>query len=87
MSLNLTGIIEIDLHGLRTGEAKKKIDSALNRAGSGTYRIRCIHGYHGGVRIKNMIREEYSYGREPRIKRIEGGSNDGITELVLKEYF
>ena len=34
-----------------------------------------------------MIREEYSYGREPRIKRIEGGSNDGITELVLKEYY
>lgn len=32
-----------------------------------------------------MIREEYSYGREPRVKRIINGSNEGITDLVLRD--
>ena len=33
-----------------------------------------------------MLREEYGYGREPAVKRIEMGSNQGITELVLREF-
>ncbi len=87
MALNLTGIIEVDLHGKTAEQAKGTIDRALEGAGSGTYRIRCIHGFHGGTRIRDMIREEYSYGREPRVKRIAGGTNEGITELILKELY
>lgn len=87
MNLNLSGIIELDLHGMRAEEAKARIDKALDSAGTGIYRIRLIHGYHRGTSLARMIREEYSYGREPRVKRIESGSNDGITELVLKNYF
>ena len=33
-----------------------------------------------------MLREEYGYGREPAVKRIEMGDNRGITELVLREF-
>ena len=44
--LDLTGIIEVDLHGMRVEEAKNKIDKVLDSAGSGVYRIRCIHGFH-----------------------------------------
>ncbi|MCI8557788.1 MAG: hypothetical protein HFI19_08490, partial [Lachnospiraceae bacterium] len=49
------------------------------------YRIRVIHGYHGGTRIRDGIREEFGYEREPKIKRITMGDNPGITELVLRE--
>ena len=81
-----TGIIEIDLHGLRTAEAKKKIDEEIRRSSSSTYRIRLIHGYHGGTAIRDMIGEEYSYGREPKVLRIEPGVNPGTTDLVLREF-
>lgn len=81
-----SGIIEIDVHGMRTEEAKAAIDRRLASAGLGVYRIRIVHGYNGGTRIRRMIREEYSYGREPRVVRIEMGGNQGITELVLREY-
>ena len=83
--MDLRAVIEVDLHNLNTEEAKKKIDRALDEAGGGVYRIRCIHGYHRGTRISSMIREEYSYGREPRVKRIINGSNEGITDQELRE--
>lgn len=81
-----TGIIELDLHGLDTAKAKERIDRTLSQAGSSTYRVRVIHGFHGGCRIKSMIQEEYGYGREARVLRMEHGANQGITELILREY-
>lgn len=80
-------IIEIDTHGMKTEEAIKIIHSKIETAGNGTYKIRAIHGYRGGTRIRNAVREEFSYGREPKIKRIAMGTNEGITELILKELF
>ncbi|MCI2049188.1 MAG: Smr/MutS family protein [Lachnospiraceae bacterium] len=84
--MNSAGIVVVDLHGLRTAEARQKIDSVLDRCPPSVYRIRLIHGYHGGTAIAEMIREEYCYGREPRVKRVTMGENQGITELVLREY-
>jgi hypothetical protein len=81
-----TGIIEIDLHGLRTEQAKAKIDAAVRNASPSVYRIRLIHGYHGGTAIRDMIEEEYGYGREPKVVRMEPGANQGTTELILREY-
>lgn len=80
------GIIEIDVHGMNTEEAVKAVLKQVQMAKNNVYRIRVIHGYHGGTRIRNGIREEFSYGREPKVKRVEPGSNQGITELVLREY-
>lgn len=80
-----TGVIEVDLHGMNVEEAKSCIETKLKAAGKSVYRLRLIHGYHGGTGIKNMIEEEYSYGREPKVLRIEGGWNQGITELILRE--
>lgn len=82
-----SGIIEIDVHGLNVEEAVKAVANQVSHAGKSVYRIRVIHGYHGGTRIRSVIREEFSYGREPKVKRIEMGQNQGITELVLREYF
>lgn len=84
--MNLTsGIIEIDLHGLRTEEAVKKVKKEVNAAPGSVYTIRLIHGYHGGTRIREAIEDEFSYGRNEKVKRIKPGSNPGITELVLRE--
>ena len=81
-----SGIIEIDVHGMNTEEAVNAVAAKVRSAGNSVYRIRVIHGYHGGTRIRSGIREEFSYGREPRVKRIEMGNNQGITELILREY-
>ena len=86
MELDLSGVIEVDLHGLRREEAHRRIDAALDKAKPSTYRIRCIHGYNRGTALRDMILEEYRYGREPRVKRVVPGENEGITELVLREY-
>lgn len=80
------GIVEIDVHGMNVEEAVEAAASQVRRAGSSVYRIRIVHGYHGGTRIRSGIREEFSYGREPKVKRIEMGQNQGITELILREY-
>lgn len=82
----MAGIIEIDVHGKNVETAIMEIKQQLNNAGAGTYRIRVIHGYHGGTRIKDGIWDEFSYGREPKVKRITMGDNQGITELVLREF-
>lgn len=81
-----SGIIEIDVHGMNTEEAVNAVAAKVHSAGNSVYRIRVIHGYHGGTRIRSGIREEFSYGREPKVKRIEMGTNQGITELILREY-
>lgn len=78
------GIVELDLHGKNTYQAKITIDAALRRAKSGTYRIRCIHGYHGGTALREMIRQEYT--RKSGILRLETGIDAGVTELVLREF-
>ena len=78
------GIMEIDLHGKNAYQAKVTLDAALRRASAGTYRIRCIHGYHGGTALRDMVRREYS--RHPRVVRIETGIGPGVTDLVLREF-
>ena len=84
--MNLTsGIIEVDLHGLRTEEAIQRAKNEVNRASGSVYIIRLIHGYHGGTRIREAIEDEFSYGREEKVKKIRQGANPGITELLLRE--
>lgn len=79
------GINEIDVHGLRTEQAIIVIADKLHAADSSVYKIRIIHGYNGGTRIKSAIKEEFGYGREDKVKRISEGNNPGITELILRE--
>jgi hypothetical protein len=76
------GIVELDLHGRNVWQARTAIDAALRRAKGGTYRIRVIHGYHGGTAIRDMVRAEYA----GRVKRIETGAGPGVTDLVLREF-
>jgi len=54
-----TGIIEVDIHGMTAYEAKSYIDKILLKVDGSVYRIRVIHGYHGGTSLKSMLTEEY----------------------------
>lgn len=49
------GIIEIDVHGKNTEEAKKAISMQIHSAGKSIYRIRVIHGYNGGTRDRKSV--------------------------------
>ena len=78
------GILELDLHGMNTYQAKIAIDSQLKRAKGSVYRLRLIHGYQGGTALRDMIRETYRH--HLRVLRVELGLNPGETELVLREF-
>ncbi len=82
----MNGIIEIDVHGKNVEAAVEEIRKHLHNAKPSVYRILVIHGYHGGTRIRDGIWDEFSYGREPNVKRITMGDDQGITELVLREF-
>ena len=79
-----SGIVTVDLHGKNTYQAKVTLDALLRRAGAGTYRVRAIHGRHGGTALRDVIRSAYS--RHPKVKRLILSPDGGATELVLREY-
>ena len=79
-----SGTIRLDIHGMTCTQAQAAIDAALRRAGGSVYRLEVVHGYHGGTQLRDMVRRVYA--RHPRVKRLEVGLNQGVTELVLREY-
>lgn len=79
-----SSIIELDVHGMTQYQAQLAIDAKLKRVPSSVYRLRIIHGYHGGTALRDMIRREY--GKNPKVKRIEIGFNQGETDLVLRDF-
>lgn len=81
-----SGIIEIDVHGMRVEEAISAVQRKVASAGAGVYRVRVIHGFNGGTRIREALREEFSYCRDDKVKRVTMGDNQGVTDLILREY-
>ena len=79
------GITEIDIHGMNKFQAKTFIESRIKSASKSVYRLRIIHGYHGGTELRNMIRKEL--GANPKVIRVEVGLNPGETDLILRELF
>ena len=76
-------IVTVDLHGCTVYQAKIAIDSHLKRAKAGTYRIRLIHGCHGGTALRDMIYDTYAaHPAVKRLQRIDGAT----TDLVLREF-
>ena len=76
-------ILTVDLHGCTVYQARIVIDTHLKRVKPGTYRIRLIHGCHGGTALRDMIRRDYR--SHPKILRLEAGNNTE-TDLVLREW-
>ena len=74
---------ELDVHNITKVQALTAIDAALRRANAGVYRIRVIHGYHGGTVLRDAVRAHYA--KHPKVRRIELGLNPGETDLILRE--
>ena len=74
---------EIDVHNMTRTQAITAIDARLRRADASVYRLRIIHGFHGGTVLRDAVRAHYK--GHPKIKRIEVGLNQGVTDLVLRE--
>lgn len=79
-------IIELDVHGLNVEQAIARIEDTVARANASTYRIRVIHGFNRGNNIQRGIYREIGHGLNPKVVRIVGGDNPGITELILREF-
>ena len=82
-SIPLGGFLEIDVHNMTQFQAITAIDARLRRAGASVYRLRVIHGYHGGTVLRDAVRTHYK--NHPKVKRIAIGLNPGETDLVLRE--
>lgn len=81
----MSGFEEIDIHNMTKVQALAAIDARLRRANSSVYRLRVIHGFHGGTVLRDAVRKHYS--SHPKVKRIEIGLNQGETDLVLRELY
>lgn len=79
------GIVELDIHGMNKYQAKIFIESRLKKSDKSIYRLRVIHGYHGGTELRDMVRKEI--GQNKKVLRVEMGLNQGETDLVLRELF
>ena len=79
-------LIEIDVHGLTVDKALERIEEQIKKANASTYRIKVIHGFNRGNHIQRGIYREIGHGLNPKVLRVVGGDNPGITELVLREF-
>ena len=79
------GIVELDIHGMNKYQAKIFIESRLKKADKSVYKLKIIHGYHGGTELRDMVRKEI--GQNKKVLRVEMGLNQGETDLVLRELF
>lgn len=71
----------IDLHGLTSAEAKKKLERELARAPREIKRLIVIHGCNNGTVLRDMVRSLH----HPRIlETVPTFSNDGETVIYLK---
>jgi hypothetical protein len=71
---------------MTSDQAVARIEEAIRKANSSTYRIRVVHGFNRGNSIQRAIYRELGHGLNPRVLRITGGDNPGVTELILREY-
>lgn len=78
------GVRTVDLHGKTVYQAKTAVDALLRRAGPGTYRLRLVHGCHGGTALRDFLRAEY--GRHPKVRRLAASPDGGATDLILREF-
>lgn len=74
---------QIDVHNMTRQQAIAAIDARLRRCKGDVYRLRVIHGFHGGTVLRDAVRAHYK--NHPQVLRIELGLNQGDTELVLRE--
>ena len=83
LDLNRSAFMELDVHSMTKIQAVTALDAALRRAGPAVYRLKVIHGYHGGTVLRDALRAHAA--KHPKVKRVELGLNPGETDLILRE--
>jgi len=73
--------MEVDVHGMTTAEAKKKLERMIANLPAGKMEIDVIHGYRQGNELQNMVRKTL---KSNRIKRKILSLNQGITTLMIE---
>lgn len=73
--------VSIDLHGMTSAEAKKRLLSALKNCSGDVGEIEIVHGFNSGKVLLNMVRSL----SHPRIDRKIVGMNNGVTIYVIKK--
>mgnify|MGYP001103331541 FL=1 len=79
-----SGILTVDLHGKNVYQARVTVDALLRRARGGVYRLRLIHGHHGGTALRDFLRQEYA--GHPKVHRLILSPDGGTTDLVLRAF-
>lgn len=74
-------VLEVDIHGMTAGEAKRALEQLLNRVDAKVTEIRVIHGYNGGQTLRDMVRLRLKH---PRIAAKLVCLNPGETRILLK---
>lgn len=70
----------VDIHGMTTLEAKKRLEQAISSAPPDC-EITVIHGFHGEQTLQNMVRKGLKH---KRIKQRILSMNFGETVLVIE---
>ena len=74
--------VSVDLHGMRTEDARARLSHFLTHAPSDVREVLVIHGFNSGTALRDMIRGDFSH---PRVKSVLKTLTDGQTRLILKE--
>jgi DNA-nicking Smr family endonuclease len=74
-------ILEVDIHGMTSKEAKRDLEQLLSRADKNIKEVRIVHGYHNGQVLRDMVRRQLKH---PRIASKLICLNPGETRLILK---
>nr|WP_319489464.1 Smr/MutS family protein [uncultured Caproiciproducens sp.] len=74
-------VLEVDIHGMTAGEAKRGLEQILSRADKDITELRVIHGYNSGQVLRDMVRRQLKH---PRISAKLISLNPGETRILLK---
>ena len=74
---------EIDIHNMTKAQAQAAIAERLRRNKGALCRLILVHGVHGVTVLRYVGRSHYK--KDPRVKRIEIGRNQGYTTLIIRE--
>jgi len=75
-------MLEVDLHGLTSEDAKHRLEHLLSNAGPEVREVRVIHGYNSGQALRDMVRFRLKH---PRIASKLVTLNPGETRLLLSQ--
>lgn len=72
--------VEVDIHNMTHDQAKRYLIQFLNAVNGSVKEVSIIHGYSGGVVLKDMVQKGL---RHPKIKAKVKSMNEGVTILIL----